>query len=213
MRYDRADLREAVLAALARTDGTWYGRTLQAAPCGCELTEEEQRIVLDGCMQAAAEMAAQLAGSPHADEPLKLAERLHLHVVHTREELREPFLYLGLYEPDTRTITLNDSALTLICALITQHGLEGLTPAADVQRLALYHEIFHALEEQTPGIYTRSRMLERKSFGLFPSWRGLDGASEVGAIHFSKCMAGVSYSPCIYERYLLWALGISSIDF
>ncbi|MEG2931476.1 MAG: hypothetical protein RR825_06785, partial [Ruthenibacterium sp.] len=70
-----------------------------------------------------------------------------------------------------------------------------------------------ALEEQTPGIYTRSRMLERKSFGLFPSWRGLDGASEVGAIHFSKCMAGVSYSPCIYERYLLWALGISSIDF
>jgi len=77
----------------------------------------------------------------------------------------------------------------------------------------LFHEIFHALEEANPDIYTRSRMLKRKALGIFPYTRGLDGVSEVGAVHFSKCMASALYSPCIYERYLLLALNRLSIDF
>jgi hypothetical protein len=78
---------------------------------------------------------------------------------------------------------------------------------------ALFHEIFHALEDGSPDIYTRSKMLKRKVLGIFPFRRGLSSASEIGAVHFSKCMTGVTYSPCIYERYLLLALDLLSIDF
>ncbi|MDU4962574.1 MAG: hypothetical protein E6X17_18115, partial [Sporomusaceae bacterium] len=145
--------------------------------------------------------------------PQQLAAELGLTVAYSAEELREPYLYLGLYDPGSRTISLNSSAIEQVRQFITSHMLADLTPPGDIVRLVLYHEIFHALEEQTPDIYTRSRMLRRKALGLFPYRRGLAGASETGAVHFSRLMAETPYSPCIHERYLLLALGQLSIDF
>lgn len=211
--YDCAALRGAVQAALARTDDVWYARTLAADLCGCILSDEEQRSVIGGAVRTAEAMARGIAAQAGARLPLQLVEMQRLNVTHIKEELREPFLYMGLYQPSDRRITLNDSTLGLIRAFITAHALEDLTPVGDVERLTMFHELFHAMEEDTPEIYTRSRMLTRKRLGHFPYRRGLGGVSEVGAVHFSKCMAGVTYSPCIFERYLLLALHHISIDF
>jgi hypothetical protein len=206
-------LRRAVQTALDCADDVWYRYMLRRDVCGCALSGNEERAVVDGAVGAAADMARRVTVQYGLLSPQELAAALGLKLVHTEEELREPYLYIGLYEPGARTITLNDSAILLVRQFIGANGLEGFTPAEDITRLALFHEVFHALEEETPDIYTRSRMLERKLLGTFPYKRGLAGVSEVGAVHFSKSMAGVSYSPCIYERYLLLALGRLSIDF
>lgn len=212
-RYEPTVLCRAVKLALDYADDVWYRDMLKNNICGCELSMDEEHAVLEGAVGTAALLAQRITAQYGLLSPQELLKGMNLKLVHTCEELREPFLYLGLYEPGVRTITLNDSALLQIKQFIEVTGLEGLTPAEDLMRIAIYHEIFHALEEETPNIYTRSRMLERKVLGIFPRKRGLDGASEVGAVHFSKCMTGVSYSPCIYERYLLVSLNLLSIDF
>ena len=212
-KHDPDVLGRAVQTALNCPDGVWYRYTLKRDVCGCALSGDEERAVVDGAVRTAADMARRVTAQYGLLSPQKLAEVLCLKLVHTAGELREPYLYMGLYEPGTRTITLNDSAILLVRQFISATGLDGLTSAEDITRIVLFHEIFHALEEETPDIYTRSRMLERKVLGIFPYKRGLAGVSEVGAVHFSKCMAGVAYSPCMYERYLLLALGQLSIDF
>jgi hypothetical protein len=212
-KHDPNVLRRAVQTALECADGVWYRYTLKRDVCGCALSGDEERTVVDSAVRTADDMARRVIAKYGLLSPQELAEEMCLNVVHTAEELREPFLYMGLYKPDTRTITLNDNAILLVRQFIGANGLDALTPSDDITRITLFHEIFHALEEETPDIYTRSRMLERMVLGIFPYKRGLDGVSEVGAVHFSKCMAGVPYSPCIYEHYLLLALDQLSIDF
>ncbi|KYZ76633.1 hypothetical protein AXX12_09410 [Anaerosporomusa subterranea] len=212
-KHDPDVLRRAVQTALECADGVWYRYMLKRDVCGCALSGDEERAVVDGAVRTAGDMARRVTAQYGLLSPQELAETMCLNLVHTAEELRDPFLYMGHYEPDTRTITLNDNAILLVRQFIGANALDALTPSDDITRIALFHEIFHALEEEIPDIYTRSRMLERKVLGIFPYKRGLDGVSEVGAVHFSKCMAGVPYSPCIYERYLLLALDQLSIDF
>lgn len=212
-KYDPDILHRAVQTALSYADDVWYRYTLKKDICGCPLSGDEERTVVDGATRTATDMAQRVTAQYGSLSPQELTEAMCLKIVHTTGELREPYLYMGLYEPDTRTITLNDSAILLVRQFIGAYGLDSLTASDDITRIALFHEIFHALEEENPDIYTRSRMLDRKVLGIFPYMRGLAGVSEVGAVHFSKCMAGVSYSPCIYERYLLLALDQLSIDF
>lgn len=212
-RPDCNELHHAAQAAMECSDSEWYRYTLKKDVCGCRLSQDEERAVLTGAVQTASDMARQMVAQFDVHSPQELAAAMEVDIFHAANELREPFLFFGLYEPASRTITLNDSAIALVQQFIDKNGLSDLTPLSDVTTVALYHELFHALEETTPGIYTRSCMLDRKLLGLFPRKRGLAGVSEVGAVHFSKCMAGIAYSPCILERYLLLALGRLSIDF
>lgn len=212
-KYKLDVLHRAVQTALNCSDNAWYSYTLRKDICGCALSSDEERTVVGGAVRVATDMARQVTEKYGLLSPQELAEVMGLKLVYTTGELREPYLYMGLYQPDTRTITVNESAILLVGQFVVANGLEVLTPQNDIMRVALFHEIFHALEEEKPDIYTRSRMLERRVLGLFSFMRGLSGVSEVGAVHFSKCMAGISYSPCIFERYLLLALDQLSIDF
>ncbi len=211
--HDRELLRRAVKAALERSGYSWYRYTLRKNASGRSLSGAEERAVIDGATQAAAGMARQVTAKFGRLAPPELAAALGVTVVaRPAGEAPEPYLYLGLYEPGARAIILNEGAMTRVRRFIEANGLADLTPPEDIQAVALFHEIFHALEEETPGIYTRTPMLKRKALGIFPYRRGLDAASEVGAVHFSGQMAGIAYCPCIYERYLLLALGQLSID-
>ncbi len=218
MKYDHDALRRSVRMALDWEESLWYRSILRKDFCGCALSNEEEHRVVNGAVRAATDIAQQIKAryglvSPQGPLEDSLLKSLGLRLVHTTEELAGPFLYIGLYEPDRRTITMNDSAILLLQQFIGENGLAELTPPGDIIRVALFHEIFHALEDVIPDIYTRSRMVERRMMGIFHYKRGLDSASEIGAVHFSKCMTDVAYSPCIYERYLLLALGRLSIDF
>jgi len=206
-------MRRAVQTALACPDGLWYRSILKNDLAGCKLSVAEEFAIVDRAIQAADSMAKRIIQQYGVISPQHLASVMGLKIVECIGDLEEPYLRLGLYEPGIRTISVNESAIVLIRHFISANALQKLTPADDILRTVLFHEIFHALEEDTPGIYTRSKMLKRKVLGIFPYRRGLSSVSEIGAVHFSKCMTGIAYSPCIYERYLLLALEQLSIDF
>lgn len=210
---DAAVLQCAVQRALACPDDVWYRYMVTHDLCGCKLSDTEEQSVVEGAAETAAKLVQHIKTKYGVLSPEKLLQVLGIKLARTVEELREPYLYMGIYEPSSRTITLNESAIGQVRKFIKDNHLECFTPEDTIENIALFHEIFHALEEETPEIYTRSRMLDRRVLGIFPYRRGLGSASEVGAVHFSKCMAAISYSPCIYERYLLLSLQLLSIDF
>ena len=206
------DILSAVRAAIACPDRTWYRAMLKGDPCGCPTSDEEETDLLDGAMRTGSEMAQKIREKVGGCKPEEIAGDLRLTIVEEFEELRDPFLFLGLYEPTRRTITLNRSVLSFLEGFVAANNLQELIVCADITRSVLFHEIFHALEEETPEIFTRNHTVRRTALGLFSYKRRLDSISEVGAVHFSKCMTGIHYSPCIYERLLLLALGKLAID-
>lgn len=209
---DSNEFLSAIRAAIACPDRDWYRAMLKGDICGCPISDEEASELLDGAMRTGSEMAQKVREKVGDCLPEEAAADLQLKIVERFEELREPFLFLGLYEPENRTITLNRSAVSLVEGFIASNNLKSLLSCTDITRSVLFHEIFHALEEETLDIFTRSHTLKRKALGIFHYQRRLDSISEVGAVHFSKCMTGLHYSPCIYERLLLLALGKLAMD-
>lgn len=210
MDIDRDSLQASVRAALACPDARWYRQMLALDASGCPLSDDEADGVVRNTMAAAASMAEKTRRAFPGLSPDALVTTLGLAVVPMEDDAGLADLPLiGQYRPDTRQIRLHDRTLDRIDNFIRTQGLDVLTPAADLRPCVLYHEIFHALEEATPGIYTRSAMLERRWFGLWPRRRGLASASEIGAVHFSRIMAGIAYSPRLFEFYLLFATGIA----
>jgi hypothetical protein len=209
---DALAVRKSIRLALDCRDAVWYRYMLKKDICGSALTDEEARTVVAKAVETAAQLAGQVATKYKGLGPEQCAAAMGLKLAYTDEELTAAYARIGLYQPDSRTIVLNSLALSKLERFIDDNGLSDLTPPEDVPRVAIFHEIFHALEEENPAIYTSSR-IRRKTFGLFPRMQGLRSASEVGAVHFSKCLAGIAYSPCLFESYLLLALGRLSIDF
>jgi hypothetical protein len=205
-------LRQAFVLAFKYQDAVWYRQMLRKDICGGPLSREESQAVVSGAVAVAAELAGNTAARYPGLTHSQLAGALDLRLAASDEEPTAAYARMGYYQPDSRIIVLNETALSLVRQFISANGLDDLTPPEDVARVAVFHEIFHALEEANPDIYTRSSMLRRRQFGLFTRSLGLRTASEVGAVHFSKCLAGISYSPCLFESYLLMALGQLSID-
>lgn len=208
MEVDRDRLQASVRDALACPDAHWYRRMLAHDASASPLTDTEADAVVQGAMAAAAALAEKTQRDFPGLSPEALAVVLGLAIVPMEDDAGLADLPLiGQYRPGTRQIRVHAPTLDHIENFIRTQGLDALTPAADLRLCVLYHEIFHALEEEDPGIYTRSPMLERRWFGLLPRRRGLASASEIGAVHFSRIMAGIAYSPCLFEHYLVLLAG------
>lgn len=198
-------LRRSVAAALSLTDENWYHYLLQSDLGSGGLSPQEEDLVIHGSMEAAEELIQTLP-QPFP-EPEELLAGLNLTVTPVQEELREPFLYLAKIIPAAERVYFNTTLKTQLQDFILNNCLEDLTPVENILPLALYHESFHALEETHPALFTRSRMITRRLLGLFPYHKGLNSAPEIGAIHFSKILTGIRYSPCLYSQYVLLSLG------
>lgn len=200
-------VRETVRALLARDDTAWYAYRMRADIQGRTLSARESGEVIRRSVETAEEIASRFRGPGQDTCPASIAQRLGVRIRQTADEGIGGYMYMGLSDPAAHTILLNSATLGKVTDFLTEHALTDWIAPPTVRTVALYHELFHAIEDRTPGIYTRSRMLQRRILGLFPYRKGLELAGEIGAIHFSKCMSGIPYSPCLYEQILLWASG------
>lgn len=172
---------------------------LDRGMCGRALSARERNDVERGCMGAADDVCRAARCCFEGKTPPEIAKALGLKVRRVKQDdLLGSKNILGLYDPQTATACVCEDTVASIERFIAERGLSDLLGGYSIFNVALLHEIFHSLEDRTPGIYTRSRMLRRKILSFFPVRIGLDAASEIGAVHFSKLMSRLPFSPCIY---------------
>lgn len=193
------------------SDKSWYENLIRNRST-TRMTELERNTIIDSCMNTSVEVKDKLTKQYGKMNAKQCAEILGIKVAEETGDIMEGFLYMGLYQPSLNTITINKSVIEIVEKFITDHGIEDLIPWCIILETVLYHEVFHAMEEKIDGIYTRSKIIKKTHFGLFTSYSGLDVASEIGAIHFSKIMCDIDFSPCIYEQILLLATDQSYIE-
>ncbi len=189
----------------ASWDEICYMKLLEEDSAAKPLKSIEKSTIIKRCMQEAQLQRQRIIkqfGSMRAEDYIK---KLGFHIIEEAPELMPSFMYMGLLEPDSRTVRLNRRVMSL-----AEGYMRGMTecpeePLKKFREIVLFHELFHGIEEQTPGICTRQVKIRTRFLGIIPVDRRVETASEIGAIHFSKLMAEASFSPLLYTNYLLAA--------
>ena len=144
-----------------------------------------------------AEWADKLAAQYATRDPLTLCDELGL-------KLKTPatpagggqVLFAQFVQPDEITIFTD--------CLDKAETLGGLIPArAKLQSIILAHELFHAVEEANPDIYTRTEKIElwRKPFS---NKSCIVCLSEIAAMAFAKQLLGLDFNPYALDVLLVY---------
>jgi len=105
-------------------------------------------------------------------------------------------LFAQFVQPDEITIFTD--------CLDKAETLGGLLPArAKLQGIILAHELFHAVEEANPDIYTRTEKIElwRKPFS---NKSCIVCLSEIAAMAFAKQLLGLDFNPYALDVLLVY---------
>lgn len=83
-------------------------------------------------------------------------------------------------------------------------SLHGFATREQLEDLILGHEIFHYLEEEDPGIYTRTEKIRLWSILGFENRSTIRALSEIAGMYFSKKLNGFPYSPFALDILLYY---------
>ncbi|HJB08542.1 MAG TPA: hypothetical protein H9716_11890 [Candidatus Enterocloster faecavium] len=187
-----------------------YRKLLEEDSASKLLNFSEKSSIIKRSMQEAQSQQQRLIRQFGMREAEGYIKELGYRIEEEEPELMPHFLYMGIMEPKGRVIRLNRTVMKLAVSYMKSKSSCEKEQIEKFREIILFHELYHGIEEQTAGIYTRNVKVSRRLAGVFTTTRRIESASEIGAIHFSKLMAGASFSPCLYMDYLLAAIHMHS---
>lgn len=187
------------------SDEFWYQQLLCKDSMGKRLNSEEKSTIMKSSMQEAANQLLIIEKKYGRKTPEEYLSLYGFQIQKEEPELMPSFMYMGLLVPNEKKVLLNETVIRL-----GESQMKSRLSSSDPIRIhfrdiILYHELYHCIEELSPEIYTRNVQTRCRIFGPITRMRRVEAASEIGAVHFSKLAAGVSFCPYIYTQYLLAA--------
>ena len=186
-------------------DEYWYGLLLSKDSAARPLTSMQKSIIIKQSMQEAALQKDHIRRCFGNQSPENLLGRKGFVLKNDDREPMSSFLYMGLMEPDSKTVWIQMTLISMVEHYMEVHMPEDISRRHNLREIVCWHELYHVIEECTPDIYTRNVRVPGRILGMLPYCRKGEAASEIGAIHFSKLMSDVAFSPYTYTRYLMAA--------
>lgn len=191
---------------MERTSETrWYSRMLEKDSAAKLLNSCQKSSIIKQSMQEAERQWLRVEKRFGKMTVLACFKELGFRVEREEPEAMPSFLYMGMLDPGERVVRFNETVLGLGEAYLASRFGRDSEIYIRFREIVAWHELYHCLEEETPGIYTRSAAVRTRLAGPFWRSRRVEAASEIGAVHFSKLAAGVSFCPYLYTQYLLAA--------
>lgn len=192
-----ADPKEMADYLRGLTDLQWGRYAFSREPLEGKFTAEQKDAYTRAANDCGARWADRIAERCGSRNPFQIAQALGLKV----ETPATPVgggqvLFAQFVQPDEITIFTDclDKAMEL--------GILRL-PRDQLERIILAHELFHAVEEQNPDIYTRTEKIElwRKPFSNRSSIVCL---SEIAAMAFVKRLLNLPFNPYALDVLLVY---------
>lgn len=196
-RPERPDPAEMLRTLAALDDRQWGRYAFRREPLEGRFTPAQKDAYTAAANRCGAEWARRLAARYGSRDPWQLAKALGL-------EVKTPVMPTGggqvlfaqFAEPDEITLFTDclDQAASLGTVLPNREQLAAIL---------LAHELFHAVELQNPGIYTRTETVElwRKPFS---NRSRLLCLSEMAAMAFAKTLLDLPWSPYVLDVLLVY---------
>lgn len=185
-------------------DDVWWQYLLKKDPLYGKIPPAAQPALIAGAVGCAAAVYDRLTAGYGRRSPAAYATALGLTVA--TEDIRTDYDYIliSCYTAGPPLIKLSATALDLLAGLIERETLPAMLSRAGLADLAVAHELFHHLEEGEPASFTRQKTVEYRALGILKYKVCPLSASEIAAVHFSRLMTGLEYSPAVYELLLLY---------
>lgn len=165
-----------------------------------KVTAKEKEAMIEQAICCGEETAARAIEKFGTKNPREIAKKLKLKVEFTdRGQIADRVLF-ALFTPPDKVEIMTEP----ISRLTGQAGLDGLITREEIENIILGHEIFHYLEEETEGIYTRSEKVVLWRFLGYENKSTLRALSEIGGMYFSKKINEISYSPFALDILLYY---------
>lgn len=198
-------LAEAVEKMKACGDDAWGRYILKKDPLYGRIPPDARPGIIVGALACARERYEDLVRRYGRQPAAGYAARLGVTVATEALGADYDYVFISCYTAKPPTIKLSATALDLLGALVAREGLTGLLPREGLADLATAHELFHHLEETTPGVYTRRKLVEYRLLRFIRHRFCPVSAGEIAAVRFSGLVAGLDYSPALYAVLLLAA--------
>ena len=165
-----------------------------------KISVAEKKRMTEQAVCCGYEMADKVMTGFGTGDPWKLAEKMKLKVEYEdRGQMADRVLFALFTPPDRIQIMKEPIELAVKGGL-----MKDLLAPEQIERLILGHEIFHYLEEEEEGIYTRQeKIVLWKLFG-YKSKSTVRALSEIAGMYFSKKINGFSYSPFALDILLYY---------
>lgn len=165
-----------------------------------KISEAEKKRMIELAICCGYEMADKVMSSLGTWDPWELAEKLKLKVEYAdRGQIADRVLFALFTPPDQIQIMKEPIELA------AESGLpEGLLTMDQIKSLILGHEIFHYLEEEEEGIYTRREKVVLWRLLGYKSESTVRALSEIAGMYFSKKINGFLYSPFALDILLYY---------
>lgn len=165
-----------------------------------KISEAEKKRMIELAICCGYEMADKVMSSLGTWDPWELAEKLKLKVEYAdRGQIADRVLFALFTPPDQIQIMKEPIELA------AESGLpEGLLTMDQIKSLILGHEIFHYLEEEEEGIYSRREKVVLWRLLGYKSESTVRALSEIAGMYFSKKINGFLYSPFALDILLYY---------
>lgn len=117
-------------------------------------------------------------------------------------------LYAQFVQPDE--ITVFTHCVDTAADIAQQDGPLSWLQAGKLEQVLLAHELYHALEERDPSLFSRAYRMRLWSLGPFHNDSPLIVLGEIAGMAFARLLTGLPFSPYALEALLCW--GYSPAD-
>lgn len=165
-----------------------------------KVTDKDKEVMIEKAIRCGEETATWAIEKFGTSDPWEMAEKLKLKVEFTdRGQIADRVLF-ALFTPPDRVEIMTEP----IERLNSSSGLSELFTKEEIIKLILGHEIFHYLEDEIKGIYTRNEKVILWKFLGYENKSTLRALSEIGGMYFSRKLNQISYSPFALDILLYY---------
>jgi hypothetical protein len=165
-----------------------------------KVTDKDKEVMIEQAIRCGEETADWAIEKFGTSDPWEMAEKLKLKVEFTdRGQIADRVLFALFTPPDRVEIMMEP-----IERLNGSSGLSELFTKEEIIKLILGHEIFHYLEDEIEGIYTRNEKVILWKFLGYENKSTLRALSEIGGMYFSRKLNQISYSPFALDILLYY---------
>lgn len=186
---------------LSQIDDISWGMYAFSRDILCDKVDSaEKKNMIEKAVRCGQERAERIIDNMGTEDPWKLAEKLKLKVEFMdRGQIADRVLF-ALFTPPDRIQIMKEP----IERAAGSKELTGLITGEQMEKLILGHEIFHYLEEEDEGIYTRNeKIVLWKLFG-YENKSTIRALSEIAGMYFSKKINEFPYSPFALDILLYY---------
>lgn len=188
---------------LTLPDTTFDAYVFEREPLCRKIPTELQLELAEKSRNSGIALAKQLQKTYPSCTPQEICSAMGLIVIDNQEPQHSFQIVYGQFvQPDQ--ITLFSHCLQTVSTIAAQSNSSNFPTTEQLRQIILAHELYHALEEQTPELFAAAYRLPLWKVGPFHNDSPVLCLSEIAGMAFAKQLCNIPFSPYALDALLLY---------